>query len=73
MAKTEKWLTVEQIAAHLQVSKETVYRWLDKSRIPAHKVGKQWRFLASEVDEWVLRGEASGSANLNHSEIEGHQ
>lgn len=53
------WFTVEQIAAHLQVSKETIYRWLERGRIPAHRVGKQWRFQAAEVDEWVKRGEAT--------------
>ena len=58
MDHTNTWLTVEQIAAHLQVSKETVYRWLDRGRIPAHRVGKQWRFLITEIDEWVKRGEA---------------
>ncbi len=36
---TQGWLTVEQIAAHLQVSKETIYRWLDRGKIPAHRVG----------------------------------
>lgn len=58
MGQPQMWFTVEQIAAHLQVSKETIYRWLEKGRIPAHRVGKQWRFLATEVDEWVKRGEA---------------
>lgn len=58
MEQNQSWLTVEQIAAHLQVSKETVYRWLERSMIPAHKVGKQWRFLTTEVNDWVLRGEA---------------
>jgi len=55
----EHWLTVEQIAAYLQVSKETIYRWLDRGKIPAHRVGKQWRFKTIEVDEWVRRGEAT--------------
>lgn len=59
MGHTQVWLTVEQISAHLQVSKETVYRWLDRGKIPAHRVGKQWRFLVGEVDEWVRRGEAT--------------
>lgn len=59
------WFTVEQIAGHLQVSKETIYRWLEKGRIPAHRVGKQWRFLTNEVDEWVKRGEATE----NHREV----
>jgi excisionase family DNA binding protein len=57
----EPWYSVEDIADHLKVSKETVYRWLEKGKIPAHRVGKQWRFKASEVDEWVTSGSASDS------------
>ncbi len=56
---TERWLSVDEIAEHLGVSKETVYRWLEKGKIPAHRVGKLWKFKASEVDEWVFRGEAA--------------
>lgn len=41
------------------ISKETVYRWLEKKKIPAHRVGKQWRFKPSDVDEWVRQGGAS--------------
>lgn len=59
MSETERWLSVEEIAAHLGISKETIYRWLERGRIPAHKVGKQWRFQIEEVNEWVRRGEAS--------------
>lgn len=59
MSPIESWLSVEQIASHLGISKETVYRWLEKNKIPAHRVGKQWRFKPSEVDEWVKSGHAS--------------
>lgn len=55
----ERWLSVEEIAAHLGVSKETVYRWLEVGKVPSHRVGRLWKFRASEVDEWVLRGGAS--------------
>lgn len=54
----ERWLSVEEIAKHLGVSKETIYRWVEKEKIPSHKVGRQWKFKVSEVDEWVKRGEA---------------
>ena len=57
--RPERWLSVVEIAEHLGISKETVYRWLEKGKIPAHKVGKQWKFKATEVDDWVLNGEAS--------------
>ncbi len=59
MNPLEKWLSVEEIAGHLGISKETVYRWLDKGTIPAHRIGKLWKFRPSEVDQWVLSGNAS--------------
>ncbi len=59
MIQEERWLSVEEIATHLGISKETVYRWLDRGKIPAHRVGKLWKFRSSEVDQWVLDGEAS--------------
>lgn len=66
MENSTQWLTVEQIADHLQVSKETIYRWLDKKLIPAHKIGRQWRFQANEIDEWVR----SGGAAENHRTVQ---
>lgn len=59
MASVEPWLSVEEIAAHLGISKETVYRWLEKGRIPAHRVGKLWKFKPTEVDAWVRSGGAA--------------
>jgi len=56
--ETERWLSVEEIAAHLGISKETIYRWLEKEKIPAHRVGRLWKFKVSEVDQWVKKGGA---------------
>lgn len=61
MNNTGKWLSVEQIAEYLSISKETVYRWLEKGIVPAHRVGKLWRFQTNEIDEWVKAG---GAASL---------
>ncbi len=58
MGESERWLSVEEIGAHLGVSKETVYRWLEKKKIPAHRVGRLWKFKAREVDQWVMDGGA---------------
>ncbi|MGK5082465.1 helix-turn-helix domain-containing protein [Bdellovibrionota bacterium FG-1] len=58
MTHIERWLSVEEIAAHLGVSKETIYRWLDAGKIPAHRMGRLWKFKASEVDGWVCSGGA---------------
>jgi len=62
MTMNEPWLTVEQVAAHLNIASITVYRWIEAQKIPCHKVGRQWRFKASEVDNWILRGDASDEA-----------
>lgn len=56
---SERWLSVVEIAEHLGVSKETIYRWLEKGKIPAHRVGKLWKFKASEVDQWITEGGAN--------------
>ena len=66
MGEPERWLSVEEIAIHLGVSRESIYRWLEKKKIPAHRVGKLWKFQVSEVDEWV-RGEES--TELDKSKI----
>ena len=56
---TDRWLSVQEIAKYLGISKETVYRWIDKNRIPTHKVGKQWKFKTADIDIWVKSGQAS--------------
>ena len=67
--KLEPWLSVEGIANHLGVSKETIYRWLEVKKIPAHRIGKLWKFKPSEVDSWVL----SGGAETLNKKVEGLQ
>lgn len=55
----ERWLSVEEIADHLGVSKDTVYAWVSSKDMPGHRVGRLWKFKASEVDQWVRAGGAS--------------
>jgi len=54
----ERWLSVEEIMAHLGVARDTVYRWIDQKGLPAHRLGKLWKFKVSEVDDWVRSGGA---------------
>ena len=62
VARNEKWSSIEEIAEHIQVHKDTIRIWIRKGEIPAHKIGKQWRFRISEIDEWVSSGK---SADIN--------
>lgn len=50
---TEPWASVEDAAKHLGVAKDSVYRWIETRSLPAHKIGRLWKFKLSEVDEWV--------------------
>lgn len=54
----ECWLSVDEIAEHLGVNPDTIYQWITRKGTPAHKVGKLWKFMSSEVDEWVRTGKA---------------
>ena len=57
----DRWLSVEEIAAYLGIKRDTVYKRIKEKGIPAHKVGRLWKFKLSEVDEWVRSGGASES------------
>ena len=54
----EPWVSVDQIAEHLGVTRDSIYRWISRRGLPAHRVGRLWKFQVSEVDEWVRAGRA---------------
>ena len=56
-----RWLSVDEIAAYLGVKRDTVYKWIVRRAMPAHKVGRLWKFRAKEVDRWVRAGKAADS------------
>lgn len=56
-----RWLSVDEIAAHLGIRPDTVYKWITRRHLPAHKVGRLWKFQQDEVDRWV-RGDNSGAS-----------
>ena len=45
-------MTLEEVAAYLKVKPQTIYTWAQEKRIPAAKLGKEWRFKKSIIDEW---------------------
>jgi len=55
----DRWLSVMEIAEYLGVRRETVYKWLERKDMPAHKVGRLWKFKRDEVDRWVRGGKAA--------------
>jgi len=55
----ERWLSVEEIAEHLGVKKDTIYKWVRTTDIPFHKIGRLVKFQIKEVDKWVRDGKAA--------------
>ena len=65
MASEEGWVGIADVAAHLRVARDSIYRWVETKDFPAHRVGRLLRFRLSEVAEWVR---TSGDRNSgNHS------
>lgn len=46
-------LTLEEVASYLRLTPQTIYKWAQEKRIPAAKLGKEWRFRKSIIDRWL--------------------
>lgn len=55
----ESWVGINEAATHLGVTKDTIRNWIKRTGIPAHKIGKLWKFKLSELDEWVKSGKSA--------------
>ncbi|MGE3177548.1 MAG: response regulator [Vicinamibacterales bacterium] len=58
----ETFLTTEEVLEYLQVNLRTVYRLIKAGKIPAVRVGRQWRFRKRDIDAWLDSQRARGSA-----------
>jgi excisionase family DNA binding protein len=59
-----KLMTVGEVADYLRVTEKTIYRLLEKGKIPATKVGRQWRFDTKRIDKWLQNNAAQVKANI---------
>ena len=55
----DRWLSVDEIGEYLGIKRDTVYKWISEKDLPAHRIGRLWKFKVSEVDGWVRSGKAS--------------
>ncbi len=56
----DKWINIDEAAEYLGIKTVTLRGWIKKDEtLPAHKVGKQWKFKRSEIDEWVKSGNSA--------------
>ena len=49
----DRWMTVEDVAEYLQLSMDMIYKMAQQGKLPASKIGAQWRFKREEIDKWV--------------------
>jgi len=45
-------MTIEEVAKYLKLKPQTIYTWAQKGKIPAAKLGKEWRFKKIVIDKW---------------------
>ena len=52
----DRYYSMPEIMKYLGISRDTALRWIATKQMPAHKIGKNWKFKLSEIDEWVNSG-----------------
>ena len=52
MEENDKIMTLEEVAGYLRLKPQTIYTWAQEKKIPAAKLGKEWRFKKSIIDKW---------------------
>ena len=53
MHEIERWVSMEEICAHLSASRDTVKKMIKTQALPAYKIDRKWKFKISEVDAWM--------------------
>lgn len=62
----EKWISLDEAASYLGIKPVTLRNWLKRDTgLPAHKIGKMWKFKCSELDEWVTSGKSEIKTSKN--------
>jgi excisionase family DNA binding protein len=68
---TSEILTIDEVAEYLRLTPQTIYKWAQEKRIPAVKLGKEWRFRRSVIDRWFdeqLLGSGSPFGHLRNGQ-----
>lgn len=68
VAMQSRWMTLQEVAEYLQLSKDMIYRLAQSGKIPASKVGNRWRFRRERIDHW-MENMAVGAETLGSREV----
>ena len=69
----DRWLSVDEIADHLGIKRDTVYKWISERQMPGHKIGRLWKFDKKDVDAWVKSGGANEKTESTQRTTKGKQ
>jgi excisionase family DNA binding protein len=50
----DKYITVDELSEYLRVHKTTIYRMLKQRKLPAFRIGSDWRFSLETIKQWQL-------------------
>jgi excisionase family DNA binding protein len=59
----DRWLSVDEIVEYMGVTRDTIYKWIAEKSMPAHRIGRPWKFKKAELDEWIRSGGAVENNN----------
>jgi len=51
----DELLTAAETCRYLKIAPRTLYRYIQERRMPAFKLGKEWRFVRSDLEQWIRR------------------
>lgn len=54
----DRYYSMPELCKYLGISRDSALKWIATKEMPAHKVGKKWKFKLSEIDRWVNSGKA---------------
>ena len=69
--ETGEWLTLEELAENLKLSRTKLYRIAQEGRIPASEIGAQWHFNRKEIDDLVISQRPGGASQGNENGNDG--
>ena len=72
-AADDRYWSVDEVSGYLGVKRDTVYKWISRRGLPAHKVGRLWKFRKHEIDDWVPPAESTTPSTKSGARAQGNK
>ncbi len=71
MMTTDRWLTLDELAGYLKLSRSKLYRMAQEGEVPASTFASQWRFDCHEIDKWMKSQRPGADDSPNNESDDG--